>query len=126
MQLSCQADGSRDVWKGSADVPVTVRSTRSTTGIWTVTGLTPWKPVYVELHSTRTSTADTDQYASLFPVNGFTITGLNNVVGRSFLLGYVSSNWTARPITHTLIPANSTVTLNVTHLNSMLSLQFLQ
>ena len=90
-----------------------------------IAGLTPFKPAVVQLHSTRTSTAEADGYAIVTPVSGFASNGLMNVASRRFVLGRVEG--ISRPLLETVIPAGPSVIL---HINSFygneLSLEFFQ
>jgi len=129
MLLSCQADAyGALLWAGSGDTPIAVRSIRSTTGNWTITGLAPLKPAYIQLHSPTTAASE-DRAAHISPLNGLTVTGDSgnlSASGRYFRLGRLDQMSGTSPLTETVIPTSTTVTFGVLVLTPGCSLQLLQ
>ena len=88
---------------------VSLLSTRSTTGDWTITGLTVGKPLIVLM--SRGASATT--YAQLHVLSG-AVGGTSPDPSRGFILGHTSGY--AASNTFICVPTENTVTLKINHL----------
>lgn len=98
--------------------PVSLIGTRSTTGSWTITDVTPFVPIQIYLITTATTN---DGYSAQIRTQGATGLAISTI---DWVLG-VSSNIT-RPVVAILLPNANTVTVNVVQLSAGVTLSAYQ
>lgn len=98
--------------------PVSLIGTRSTTGSWTITDVTPFVPIQIYLITTATTN---DGYSAQIRTQGATGLAISTI---DWVLG-VASNIT-RPVVAILLPNANTVTVNVVQLSAGVTLSAYQ
>lgn len=105
-------DGDGSGLTGLYDGTVSLMSTRTTTGTWTITGLTVGKPLILIYKSSAAVTSGV--YATMIAVSG--------VIGVNAIVAFGNPSGTLRSMSGTLIPTSDEVVLNVSAITSTITL----